>query len=300
MADLGTYLELVRAPAVLTVLGDSLVGHAAAGSRTARRRRSVLLLPAASACLYAAGMALNDFADRDLDAEERPERPIPSGRVSARRAFGLGASLSAVGLALAAAAGGRRALGIALPLTLCIWTYDLVAKPHPVAGPLLMGGCRGLDVLLGAGTDGAARAAGPALAMAAHTVGVTALSRGEVHGTSRPLAAGVSAATTLTTVLVASRRRAPSLAADPLAIAGALAYALRCLPAQWSAVAEPSGPRAREATKQGIRAMVPLQTALVLPGVRGGRVGAAAFLAAVDLAGALLRTRRRGGEVSET
>ena len=39
-------------------------------------------LSAASVCLYWAGMSANDWADRDLDAKERPERPIPSGRVT--------------------------------------------------------------------------------------------------------------------------------------------------------------------------------------------------------------------------
>lgn len=296
MTALGTYLELVRAPAVLTVLGDTLVGRAAIG-RPAGTQRALVLLPAASACLYSAGMALNDVADRRLDAVERPERPIPSGRISARRAFGLGTALTIVGLGLAAAAGGRRTLGVAVPLAACIWTYDLLAKPHPVAGPLLMGGCRGLDVLLGAGTDGASRAAGPALAMAAHTIGVTALSRGEVHGTTRPLAAAVATGTAVTAALLASRRGDPAGGYRAPVVAGALGYAARCLPAQWSATTDPSAPRAREATKQGIRAMIPLQTALVLT---GGRSGAAAFLVGVDIVGALLRARSGGRKVSET
>ena len=36
-------------------------------------------------CLYAAGMVLNDAFDAELDARERPERPIPSGRISRSR-----------------------------------------------------------------------------------------------------------------------------------------------------------------------------------------------------------------------
>ena len=37
-----------------------------------------------SAGLYLGGMVLNDVFDARLDAVERPERPIPSGRVSIR------------------------------------------------------------------------------------------------------------------------------------------------------------------------------------------------------------------------
>ncbi|WP_340699026.1 UbiA family prenyltransferase, partial [Cellulosimicrobium funkei] len=79
--SLHDHLDLVRAPAVLSVVGDTLAGAAAAGHALTPRRA---LLPLASACLYAGGMALNDYADRHLDAVERPERPIPSGRVTER------------------------------------------------------------------------------------------------------------------------------------------------------------------------------------------------------------------------
>ena len=56
---------------------------------------------AASLCLYAGGIALNDFFDRNLDAVERPERPIPSGIVPAITAGLLGFSLLLAGVAFA-------------------------------------------------------------------------------------------------------------------------------------------------------------------------------------------------------
>ncbi|OXM44424.1 4-hydroxybenzoate polyprenyltransferase, partial [Amycolatopsis thailandensis] len=89
---MNSYVELVRAPAALTVLGDTVAGSAAAGLKMTGRR---LLLPLSSVAFYWAGMALNDWADRNLDARERPERPIPSGRVSAGAALTTGAALTA-------------------------------------------------------------------------------------------------------------------------------------------------------------------------------------------------------------
>ncbi|MFD5318471.1 SCO3242 family prenyltransferase, partial [Streptomyces sp. NPDC127098] len=172
--------ELVRLPAALTAPGDSLAGAAAAGWPYGRRSWAA---PAASVCLYLAGMALNDFADCDLDARERPERPIPSGRVDAFEALGLATVLTGAGLGLAAVAGGRRALRVAVPLAGTVWAYDLWAQ-RTAAGPAFMAAARGLDVLLGAGGHASA-AAVPALAMATHTAGVTVLSRGEVHGAPR-------------------------------------------------------------------------------------------------------------------
>ncbi|WP_246001371.1 UbiA family prenyltransferase, partial [Allorhizocola rhizosphaerae] len=91
-------VELVRAPAALSVPGDAVAGAAAAGCLGPRTAG----VAAASVCLYWAGMAANDWADRSVDAVERPHRPIPSGRVSARQALSVACGLTAAGLAVAA------------------------------------------------------------------------------------------------------------------------------------------------------------------------------------------------------
>jgi 4-hydroxybenzoate polyprenyltransferase len=305
---LGDLAELVRAPAALSVIGDSLAGLAAAraDAPTGVRARHALL-PFASACLYLGGMALNDYADRHVDATERPERPIPSGRVTPRGALTVGAALTAGGVAAAGLAGGRRALAVAVPLAACVWTYDLVAKDHPT-GPFVMAACRGLDVLLGA-TPGHVRSALPAAAgLAAHTLGVTVLSRGEVHGTTSRVAGGVAAGTIAGAVAAAattpsaaglsataagSRRRT---AARWTTVVAAGAYAASCLPAQLRAAAGPTAANARTATRSGIQAMVPLQATWA---ARSGGLGTTALLAGVAAVGyglrALGRARGRAG-----
>lgn len=73
-----------------------------------RPGRGTALAIGASLCLYEAGMALNDWADRDEDAVDRPHRPIPSGRISPAAALGAAGVLTAAGLALAARAGRPR------------------------------------------------------------------------------------------------------------------------------------------------------------------------------------------------
>ncbi|WP_432899688.1 SCO3242 family prenyltransferase [Micromonospora matsumotoense] len=177
MTSVADLAELVRAPAALSVPGDLVAGAAAAGVLGPRTAG----LAGASVLLYWAGMAANDWADRRLDAEERPERPIPSGRISPTAAAGVAVGLTAAGLGLAAAVGGRRATAIALPLAATIWGYDLAAK-NTAAGPAVMAACRGLDVLLGASSGRPVRALPAALTVAAHTWTVTALSRREVSG----------------------------------------------------------------------------------------------------------------------
>ena len=75
------WAELLRLPALFTVPGDALAGAAAAGARPGRR---TALAVGTSLCLYQAGMALNDWADREEDAVARPHRPLPSGRIRIR------------------------------------------------------------------------------------------------------------------------------------------------------------------------------------------------------------------------
>lgn len=255
--------ELVRAPAALTVPGDSLAGAAAAGFPYGAR---TAVTPLASACLYWAGMALNDYADRDLDRVERPERPIPSGRVTPSEALGLAAGLTAAGLGLAAVAGGRRALRVAVPLAAAVWTYDLLAKPTP-AGPVVMAAARGLDVLLGAG--GRERAAAlPALAVATHTAGVTVLSRGEVHGGSASSARVALGAT-------ATAAAAAVVPVRPAAVVAAGTYVATVGRAQLDASRTPDAATVRSATGAGVRGVIPLQSALL------ARSGAVALAAAV-------------------
>ncbi|MGW7285899.1 UbiA family prenyltransferase, partial [Streptomyces sp. NPDC054847] len=139
------WAELLRVSALFTVPGDALAGAASAGGRP---NRGTALAVGASLCLYEAGMALNDWSDRDEDAIDRPHRPIPSGRISPRAALGAAGALTAAGLGLAARA-GRPALAVATALSATVWAYDLHLK-HTKAGPAAMAAARGLDLLLGA------------------------------------------------------------------------------------------------------------------------------------------------------
>ncbi|MFG3408440.1 SCO3242 family prenyltransferase [Streptomyces sp. NPDC048142] len=142
---LRAWAELLRVSALFSVPGDALAGAAAVGRRPGR---GTALAIGASLCLYEAGMALNDWADRDEDAVDRPHRPIPSGRISPAAALGASGVLTAAGLALAARA-GRPALAVATGLAATVWAYDLRLK-HTEAGPAAMAAARSLDVLLGA------------------------------------------------------------------------------------------------------------------------------------------------------
>ncbi|MET7477027.1 SCO3242 family prenyltransferase [Streptomyces sp. NPDC005648] len=204
---------LVRAPAALSVPGDVLAGAAAAGNPLTVRTFGIM---GSSVCLYWAGMALNDYADATIDAVERPDRPVPSGRVPRRTALAVAGGLTAAGLGLAAVTGGRHSFFGASALAGAVWAYDLGLKATP-AGPAAMAGARALDVLAGALVASRGEKTGtallkgavPAALIGAHTYTLTELSRHEVQGASARLPAMTLAASTATGLAAA----APAVAA---------------------------------------------------------------------------------------
>lgn len=268
LADLA---NLIRMPAALSVPGDILAGAVAAGG-TPRPRIATTM--ASSVALYWAGMALNDYADATIDAVERPERPIPAGRVARRTALATACGLTAAGLGLAALAGGRQALGVALPLTGLVWAYDLSLKSTP-AGPAAMAGARTLNVLAGAEPGRRATALPAALLVGAHTYTVTALSRHELTGAPHTVPAATLAGSTATAlaaaVLPGLRRRGRSARIG--AAAGVLGYLVSYGTAQVRAAREPSAANVRQAVGTGIMSLMPLQAALTAGSGGAGLAG---------------------------
>jgi 4-hydroxybenzoate polyprenyltransferase len=191
---LRAYLQLMRFPAVFTALADIFLGFLLTHETLSPVGELVALLGASSG-LYLAGMVFNDFFDRDVDARERPNRPIPSGRISLRAAVLLASALIILG-PLCAGFVGATAFEIALLLVGLVVAYDAFLKRTPV-GPAAMGGCRFLNVMLGASA-----AAGPtwsnpqlavALAMGVYVAGVTWFARQEAQQSSRAQLAAAGA-----------------------------------------------------------------------------------------------------------
>jgi 4-hydroxybenzoate polyprenyltransferase len=288
------WAELLRVSALVTVPGDALAGAAAAGRPPGR---GTVLAAGASLCLYEAGMALNDWADRDTDAVERPHRPLPSGRVAPGAALAAAGGLTAAGLALAAAA-GRPALATAGALAGAVWAYDLKLK-NTSAGPAAMAAARALDLLLGAAATAPAdarcavrRALPPAALLGAHTLAVTSVSRREAQGGSSlpPLAA--LAATAAISRAVAARPAAPGRFRARAVTGLCAAYGATAARPYAHAALNPSPQLTQRAVGAGIRALIPLQAALA---ARAGAVGTALPLAVL-----LPIARRLSRKVSPT
>jgi heme O synthase-like polyprenyltransferase len=285
---LRAFLELIRPANVVTALADVLAGYAVAGLPDHR------LLPwllASTACLYAGGVVLNDFFDRELDREERPERPIPSGRVSPAAAGILGAALLGLGI-LTAAAATAMAGAIAAATAGCILLYDAWGKRQSFLsgawGPLNMGMCRGLNLLLGiAAAPAALHWAWPlALLPLLYITAVTALSRGEVHGSRRGIAAFalISLSLVLIALVALSASRGHQWWAGTILT---MVLAWRILPAFWAAYQVPGPGPIRHAIKTGVLSLVLLDA--VIGAAYAGAAYSVVILATAVVAASLAR-----------
>ena len=160
----------------------------------------VLSLIFSSIALYAGGVVFNDVFDAELDAIERPERAIPSGLIPKRHAVYFGLVLMVLGIALAFNS-NVLAGGISVALTIAILTYDAYFKQFGFSGPLNMGICRGLNLLLGMSIVSVISNWYISLVPVVYIFAITLISRGEVHGDNKK---HIIWASVLYTIVIAS------------------------------------------------------------------------------------------------
>jgi len=215
------YLQLLRIPNVFTAIADIVAGYMLVGGSIfvegvfvegrVAAIGPLLMLVFASCLLYSAGMVLNDVFDLAVDTAQRPQRPIPSGRITHHAAQRLGFGLLAAGVLVgslagvvpgAAAAFPWRSGLIAVLLAVCIVLYDGILKRLSIA-PLIMGSCRALNLLLGMSLAEKASGSVAALyfnsaellvagAIGCYIVGVTWFARTEAALSSRTQLLGAS------------------------------------------------------------------------------------------------------------
>jgi 4-hydroxybenzoate polyprenyltransferase len=195
------WLRLMRLPNVFTAIADVAMGYLFV-QREIKDGALFGCLVGSSAALYLAGMVYNDAFDYEIDAKERPFRPIPSGQILLKSALLLGNILLLVGILLGGLASMLpaapdwpwRSVLIAGILSLTILAYDAFLKNTPL-GPVAMGACRFLNVLLGMSGGEWTVGSGPlsfdigswhvAAGIGVYIVGVTLFSRGEASESRR-------------------------------------------------------------------------------------------------------------------
>jgi 4-hydroxybenzoate polyprenyltransferase len=165
-------LRLGRVSNLPTVWTNVLAATTLAGGDPFTRGTGSVLL--AMSLFYIGGMYLNDAFDREIDARERPTRPIPAGLIAASWVFCLGYGMLALGVLIMALHGPVPGLAGAA-LAGAIVAYDANHKGNPLS-PIIMGLCRAL-VYVGAGAAASGTIGMPAVlgavALVAHVIGLT-------------------------------------------------------------------------------------------------------------------------------
>ncbi len=216
------WLQLVRLPNLFTAAADSAAGFCFTHAVwTGGEALPMALLIGASILLYAAGVVLNDLFDYQLDCRERPQRPLPSRRISLAAASlaGWGSLIAGAALAGAAAVWARdpRPVLVALGLAAVIVGYNGLLKKTTL-GPPAMGACRGLNLLLGMSL-----AAGPwqtphyliVAAITVYVTGITWFARTEAEQSRRSQLLGAAVAILAGILLL---EPLPRLSADTVAL----------------------------------------------------------------------------------
>lgn len=157
----------VLSAGLLTFVGAFVAGGAFdAASATVRAVGATFLA-------VAAGNAINDYYDREVDAINRPDRPIPSGMVSPREALGFSVGCFALAVLLAVTL-PLVAVAIALVNLVALVLYTEFFKGLPGVGNAVISYLGGSTFLFGAAAVGALGSSAGSLALLA---GIATFSR---------------------------------------------------------------------------------------------------------------------------
>ena len=258
-----SWIELIRPSNVLTAISDVLAGVAVAClflNVMLPQTATLLVLCLASMLLYTGGIVFNDVMDAKLDQVERPERPIPSGRISRRSAIALGTASFVIGVALSLCIGWP-SFYMALVIVLLCLMYNGIAKHHFLFGPITMGLCRGFNLLLGVSVLPAALDHSyVALVTVLYIASVTTISRGEVYGGNRT-ALRISAI--LYAIVIGTLVYYAGFHNNLIALGAILAFALMIFIPLVQAYRQPQPANIRKAVKLGVLALILLNSSWI-------------------------------------
>lgn len=250
----------MRPANIVTSIADVLAGIAISGYLLLPflfniQLQNILLLCLSTVGLYGGGVVFNDVFDAELDKVERPERAIPSGRVTVKEATLLGIILLMIGIStsfLVNIFSGSIATAIAAAALI----YDKWGKHQKLIGPLNMGLCRGLNLMLGVSilTIQLSSYWYVALVPIIYIAAVTIISRGEVHG-GKSISFYIAAALYLLVILaifIFSFNRDKTL----LTVVFLLPFAWMIFTPLFKAMKDPIGKNIGKAVKAGVIALI--------------------------------------------
>ncbi len=252
----------MRPANIVTSVADVLAGIAISGYFLGDNWQvvPVALLSLSTIGLYGGGIVFNDIFDADLDKIERPERAIPSGAINIREAVVFGIFLLMIGL-IAALTFSIWSGAIAFLILSFALIYDRFGKHHSFLGPLNMGLCRGLNLLLGMSILISVVEKWYFLGIVPliYIFSVTLISRGEVHGIKKRnlYIGGLLYLIVIGAVLYYSFIQQQFM----LTLAFVITFAIMIFRPLFTAIAEPIGLNIGKAVKAGVISLILMNAA---------------------------------------
>lgn len=263
--NIKAYLQLCRPANIITAIADILAGVAIANFATPITEVNafgVLLLCISTVGLYGGGIVFNDIFDLELDKIERPERAIPSGRISLQNAFIFGTMLLLIGIISAFLNNSLSGIIASLVAILAL-VYDKYGKHHSFLGPMNMGLCRGGNLILGMSIVASTVSEWWWLGIlpVCYIAAITMISRGEVHGGKKNtlyFAAFLYAIVNISQLTIAYRL-------DTLwfSLAFVSLHIFLIFKPLTKAISNPIGPNIGKAVKAGVLALIVMDAAWV-------------------------------------
>ncbi|VVB72459.1 Digeranylgeranylglyceryl phosphate synthase [uncultured archaeon] len=146
------YWEILRPFNCIMAAAASIIGLAIAGGLGIEASAFIFL---AVFLITGAGNAINDYYDREIDAVNRPGRPIPSKRISPGAAFNYSLALFAAGCLLAGLV-NQICLAVSIFNSALLFFYARNLKATPLAGNVCVAFLTGSTFLFGGAARGAA------------------------------------------------------------------------------------------------------------------------------------------------
>ena len=150
MKTLFAYLELARPLNGIIAFISAWLGGMFASQGTIENLLDIRLwlVSIAAFVLLAAGNAINDYCDYNIDQINRPQRPLPSGRIRRVDALIFAIVFIGIGIWLGTLI-NRNATGIAMLVSIALASYAIWLKRVPFVGNLVVSSLTSLTFISG-------------------------------------------------------------------------------------------------------------------------------------------------------
>ncbi|MBO4568435.1 MAG: geranylgeranylglycerol-phosphate geranylgeranyltransferase [Candidatus Methanomethylophilaceae archaeon] len=144
------YLQLFRiGNAAMGIIGVTVASFMASGTGIAEHWVNLIISAVVVFMFIAGGNSLNDSIDAEIDKTAHPERPVPSGRMTAAEARRVGGVMLAGSVAVSVLTFDLKCIAIVAIACAMMVAYELRLKQRGFVGNLTIAALTGMTFLMG-------------------------------------------------------------------------------------------------------------------------------------------------------